>query len=231
MEYQLSPSILAADFGRLGDAIKEVEAAGVKWLHIDIMDGQFVPTISMGIPIVSSIRKLTDMFFDVHIMANEPAHLIEEFARAGADMITVHTEACAHLDRMLNLILNEKLNLQEMKGARLRIEIGQADLSFMKDIDVTTIFSNLLDNAREAVAECGEERYLSLKMDEAKDFLVICLRNSCPAKRKKRKGHEGLGLVNVRYVVESYGGTMQVSRLKDGYQTSITIPIERREEK
>lgn len=104
MEYQLSPSILAADFGRLGDAIKEVEAAGVKWLHIDIMDGQFVPTISMGIPIVSSIRKLTDMFFDVHIMANEPAHLIEEFARAGADMITVHTEACAHLDRMLNLI-------------------------------------------------------------------------------------------------------------------------------
>ena len=104
MEYQLSPPILAAEFGRLGDAIKEVEAAGVKWLHIDIMDGQFVPTISMGIPIVSSIRKLTDMFFDVHIMANEPAHLIEEFARAGADMITVHTEACAHLDRMLNLI-------------------------------------------------------------------------------------------------------------------------------
>ena len=104
MEYQLSPSILAADFGRLGDAIQEVEAAGVKWLHIDIMDGQFVPTISMGIPIVSSIRKLTDLFFDVHIMANEPSHLIEDFANAGADMITVHAEACAHLDRMLNLI-------------------------------------------------------------------------------------------------------------------------------
>lgn len=133
--------------------------------------------------------------------------------------------------RMLNLILNEKLNIQEMKGARLRIEIGQADLSFMKDIDVTTVFSNLLDNAREAVAECEEDCYLSLKMDEAKDFLVICLRNSCPAKRKKRKGHEGLGLVNARHVVESYGGTMQVSRLKDGYQTSITIPIERGEEK
>ena len=104
MEYQLSPSILAADFGRLGDAIQEVEAAGVKWLHIDIMDGQFVPTISMGIPIVSSIRKLTDLFFDVHIMANEPSHLIEDFAHAGADMITVHAEACAHLDRMLKLI-------------------------------------------------------------------------------------------------------------------------------
>ena len=104
MEYQLSPSILAADFGRLGDAIQEVETAGVKWLHIDIMDGQFVPTISMGIPIVSSIRKLTDLFFDVHIMANEPSHLIEDFAHAGADMITVHAEACAHLDRMLNLI-------------------------------------------------------------------------------------------------------------------------------
>lgn len=133
--------------------------------------------------------------------------------------------------RMLNLILNEKLNLQEMKGARLHIQIGQVDLSFMKDIDVTTVFSNLLDNAREAVAECGEDRYLSLKMNEAKDFLVICLRNSCLVKRKKRKGHEGLGLVNVRHVVESYGGTMQVSRLKDGYQTSIIIPMERGEEK
>lgn len=104
MNYQLSPSILAADFINLGDAISRIEKAGVEWLHIDIMDGQFVPTISMGIPVITSIRKATNLFFDVHIMANEPTHLIEEFANAGADMITVHAEACVNLDRTLRLI-------------------------------------------------------------------------------------------------------------------------------
>lgn len=131
--------------------------------------------------------------------------------------------------RMLNLILNEKLNGQEMKGVVLRIEVGDADLSFMKDIDVTTIFSNLLDNAKEAAAECRKEKYLSLKMHETKDFLVICLRNSCPMKRKTRRGHEGIGLINVRYVVESYGGTVHISEGKNEYQTSIMIPVERGE--
>lgn len=104
MEYQLAPSILAADFCHLGAAIEKVENAGVKWLHIDIMDGQFVPTISMGIPVLASVRKVSKLFLDVHIMAQEPDHLIGELADAGADMITVHAEACTHLDRTLHLI-------------------------------------------------------------------------------------------------------------------------------
>ena len=93
MEYQLAPSILAADFSRLGEQVRQVEQAGVKWLHIDIMDGQFVPTISMGVPVVASLRKVSSLFFDVHIMAQEPAHLVKEFAQAGANMIPVHAEA------------------------------------------------------------------------------------------------------------------------------------------
>lgn len=104
MEYQLAPSILAADFCHLGAAIEKVENAGVKWLHIDIMDGQFVPTISMGTPVLASVRKISKLFLDVHIMAQEPDHLIGELADAGADMITVHAEACTHLDRTLHLI-------------------------------------------------------------------------------------------------------------------------------
>lgn len=104
--YQLSPSILAADFACLGKEIKEVEEAGAKWLHLDVMDGKFVPCISFGMPVITSLRKVSNLFFDVHLMIEEPERYIKEFKEAGADMLTVHAEACRHLDRVLNEIHN-----------------------------------------------------------------------------------------------------------------------------
>lgn len=107
---ELAPSILAADFNRLGGQIKEVGNTGTRYLHIDVMDGLFVPSISFGMPLIESIRKESSMFFDVHLMINEPIRYLSDFAKAGADGITVHKEACKELRETLSGI--KKLGLK-----------------------------------------------------------------------------------------------------------------------
>lgn len=102
----LSPSILAADFGMLADQIKRAEKAGAKWLHIDVMDGHFVPNISFAMPVIKSIRKYTDMFFDVHLMITPPEKYIDDFINAGADGVTFHIEATENPDKCIELIRN-----------------------------------------------------------------------------------------------------------------------------
>ena len=100
----LSPSILSADFSVLGEEIKTVTDTGAKYIHIDVMDGAFVKSISYGMPVIKSIRKCTDAVFDVHLMVNEPIRYIDDFAESGADIITVHQEACSDLEATIAAI-------------------------------------------------------------------------------------------------------------------------------
>lgn len=110
MKIQVAPSILSADFAELGNGIKMIEAAGADLVHVDVMDGHFVPNISFGIPVVKCARKVTTLPFDVHLMIENPEKYIEAFAGVGADIITVHQEACVHLHRTIQMI--RSLNLK-----------------------------------------------------------------------------------------------------------------------
>lgn len=104
MTIKIAPSILSADFARLAAGIAEAEAGGADWIHVDVMDGHFVPNLTIGAPVVKAIRKVTKLPLDVHLMIEHPERLVADFAAAGADIITVHQEACVHLHRVIQQI-------------------------------------------------------------------------------------------------------------------------------
>ena len=107
----LSPSILSADFTKLGEEIETIDNAGAEYIHVDVMDGMFVPSISYGMPVIKSIRKSTGKVFDVHLMISEPIRYIADFAASGADMITVHVEACSDVVATIEKIREYKLKV------------------------------------------------------------------------------------------------------------------------
>jgi ribulose-phosphate 3-epimerase len=124
---KISPSLLSADFSKLGEDIKAVEAAGADWLHIDVMDGHFVPNITIGPPVIKAIRKTSTLPFDVHLMIEHPDRYIADFAKAGSDIIVVHAEVCTHLHRTLSLIREH--------GKKAGVALNPATpLAFIEDV-------------------------------------------------------------------------------------------------
>lgn len=138
MKTILSPSLLAADFSKLGEQIKQTEYGGAEYLHFDVMDGMFVPSISFGMPVLKSIKHATDQIMDVHLMINEPIRYLEDFKQAGADIITVHLEACKDVQATINKLKELEVGI----GLSIKPETPVKDLeAYLTDIQMVLVMS------------------------------------------------------------------------------------------
>jgi ribulose-phosphate 3-epimerase len=170
---QIAPSILSANFIRLAEEIQSVEAAGASLIHIDVMDGHFVPNITFGPPVVAAIRKATTLPLDVHLMIEKPDAYIEPFAKAGADWISVHVEACVHLDRTVQLIKSQAVKPGVVLNPATPISLLHEVLGFVDHVLVMSVnpgfggqkfIPNSLDKIKR-LRKVVQQRGLSVKIE------------------------------------------------------------------
>jgi len=158
----IAPSILSADFARLGEEVKAVQAAGADWLHVDVMDGMYVPNISIGPLVVEALRRVTDMPLDVHLMIQDPDRYLDDFIRAGSDYIVVHAEAAMHLQRTVSYI--------RQKGCKAGVSLNPATpLSHLEyvfpDVDLVLVMS--------VNPGFGGQSFIPQMMDKVSDLRAI----------------------------------------------------------
>ena len=185
---KISPSILSADFAKLGEQIERLNASDVEMVHIDVMDGHFVPNITFGAPVIKSIRKYTEKVFDVHLMIEEPSRYVEDFVKAGADIITVHYEADRHIDRTINYI--------KSFGVKAGVALNPGTpVSVLKNI-INSVDMVLIMTVNPGF---GGQKYIEYCSEKVKEVKALSEKRN---KELMIQVDGGIDASNIKYVVE-----------------------------